>query len=68
MAARPQPDKPQVDKFRNLARELETDDDEARFDERLKKLARASPSVKNVPDNHADNGGDDAPKEGGGGA
>ena len=31
----------QVDKFRALARELETDDNEARFDERLKKLATA---------------------------
>ena len=30
--------KPQIDKFRELARELETDDDEAAFDERLKKL------------------------------
>lgn len=32
---------PQIDKFRDLARQLETDDDEARFDERLKKLAKA---------------------------
>jgi hypothetical protein len=31
----------QIDKFEQLARELETDDDEARFDERLKKLATA---------------------------
>jgi L-amino acid N-acyltransferase YncA len=35
--------KPQIEKFRELARELETDDDEARFDERLKKLANAKP-------------------------
>jgi hypothetical protein len=35
------PPKPQIDKFRELARQLETDDDEARFDERLKKLAGA---------------------------
>jgi DnaJ-class molecular chaperone len=35
------PPKPQIDKFRDLARELETDDDEARFDERLKKLTAA---------------------------
>ena len=28
----------QADKFREAARELETDDDEKRFDERLKKL------------------------------
>src|SRR5580658_8592448 len=33
--------KPQLDKFRDLTRELETDDDEARFDERLKMLATA---------------------------
>jgi hypothetical protein len=33
--------KPQIDKFRDLARQLETDDDEARFDERLKRLATA---------------------------
>lgn len=33
--------KPQIDKFRDLARELECDDDEAAFDERLKKLAKA---------------------------
>lgn len=33
--------KTQVEKFIDLARQLETDDDEARFDERLKKLAKA---------------------------
>jgi hypothetical protein len=40
-------DKPQLDEFRALARELEADDDEARFDERLKKLA-AAPKDKPV--------------------
>ena len=34
----------QIDKFRDLARELGCDDDEARFDERLKKLALAKAS------------------------
>lgn len=29
----------QADKFRDLARKLECDEDEARFDERLKRLA-----------------------------
>ena len=29
----------QADKFREAAKELETDDDEKRFDERLKKIA-----------------------------
>lgn len=33
-------EKSQADKFREAARELETDDDEKRFDERLKKLAK----------------------------
>lgn len=33
----------QVDKFREAARELETDDDESRFDERLKRIAKQKP-------------------------
>jgi hypothetical protein len=33
--------KSQADKFRELARALECDEDEAAFDERLKKLAKA---------------------------
>ena len=33
--------KPQIDKFRDLARELECDDDEKAFDERLKRIATA---------------------------
>ncbi len=35
--------KTQLDKFKEAARELETDDDEARFDERVKKLVRHKP-------------------------
>ena len=38
--------RPQVQKFPDLARELECDDDEAAFDERLKKLAGAKPKAK----------------------
>jgi hypothetical protein len=34
---------PQLDKFKEAARLLETDDDEKRFDERLKKLAKQKP-------------------------
>jgi len=34
---------PQIDKFKKLARELEVDEDEARWDERLKKVAKAKP-------------------------
>lgn len=33
--------KSQVDKFREAARELETDDSEERFDQMLKKIAKA---------------------------
>lgn len=36
-------DKRQIDKFREAARELETDNDEKRFDERLGKVAKAPP-------------------------
>jgi hypothetical protein len=39
----------QIEKFRQLARELETDDDEARFDERLKRLATAPREPKPKP-------------------
>lgn len=36
----PPDDKPQLDKFKEAARELECDDDEQRFKERLGKLAK----------------------------
>jgi hypothetical protein len=32
----------QLDRFKEAARQLETDDDEARFDAKLKKVAKAS--------------------------
>ncbi|MES2288672.1 MAG: hypothetical protein V4530_02960 [Pseudomonadota bacterium] len=35
--------KSQLDKFKEAARELETDDDEARFDERMRKLVKQKP-------------------------
>ena len=35
--------KPQADKFREAAREVETNDDEKQFDENLKKLAKSKP-------------------------
>lgn len=38
--------KPQVDKFRDLARELEADEDEARFEAVVKKVAKAPPPEK----------------------
>jgi hypothetical protein len=36
----------QSDKFKEAARELECDDDEARFDERIKKLVKHKPVEK----------------------
>lgn len=38
--------KTQSDKFKEAARELETDDDEKRFDERVKKLVKHKPERK----------------------
>lgn len=37
-------EKSQADKFKELARELEADEDEAHWDERLKKLAQVKPA------------------------
>lgn len=34
--------KPQVDKFRDLARQLEADEDEAAFEEKVRKIAKAT--------------------------
>jgi hypothetical protein len=36
-------EKPQLDKFKDAARELECDDDEQRFKERLGKLVKKKP-------------------------
>ena len=36
----------QLDKFKEAARDLETDDDEARFDERMRKLVKQKPVDK----------------------
>lgn len=38
--------KSQIDRFKEAARELETDDDEAKFNELLRKLAKQKPSDK----------------------
>ena len=40
------PAQTQLEKFKQAARELETDDDEARFDERMKKLVTHKPVEK----------------------
>jgi hypothetical protein len=41
MTEKQQHESPQIDKFRELARELKCDDDEAAFDEVLKRIATA---------------------------
>ena len=38
--------KPQADKFRDLARELECDEDEKAFEEKVRKVAEAPPPKK----------------------
>lgn len=39
-------EKSQIDRFKEAARELGTDDDEERFNERLKNLAKQKPQEK----------------------
>lgn len=41
--------KSQVDKFREAARELETDESEANFDRLVKKIAKPEPTPKKKP-------------------
>ncbi|MDB5451696.1 MAG: hypothetical protein JWO33_274 [Caulobacteraceae bacterium] len=41
--------KPQIDKFKDLARELETDEDEQRFEQTVKRIATTPPTVKDEP-------------------
>lgn len=43
-------EKSQLDKFKEAARQLEADDDEARFNEKLGKLVKQKPQEKNPPD------------------
>ncbi len=42
-------DQPQIDRFKELARELGCDEDEAAFDEALKKVAETKPLPKHEP-------------------
>jgi hypothetical protein len=39
------PEKPQIEKFREAARDAEADDSEAHFNERLEKIARQTPKL-----------------------
>lgn len=40
------PNQTQLERFKKAARELECDDDDARFDERVKKLVKQKPVEK----------------------
>jgi hypothetical protein len=40
---------PQSDKFRDLARDLECDEDEAAFEETVKRVARKEPPAEKAP-------------------
>lgn len=42
----PRDPKTQADKFADLARELECDEDEARFEEQVKRVAKPAPPAK----------------------
>ena len=42
---RPPDEKPQIERFREAARELGCDDDEAAFDEKLRRIMRHQPKV-----------------------
>jgi hypothetical protein len=42
-------DPTQIDRFKELARELECDEDEAAFEAALKKLAESGPAPKHEP-------------------
>ncbi|NIJ39333.1 hypothetical protein FHR22_004080 [Sphingopyxis panaciterrae] len=44
-----EPKRSQLDKFKEAARDLETDDDPKRFDERLGKLVKHKPVEKPAP-------------------
>lgn len=43
-------DKSQLDRFKEAARQLETDDDEERFNEKIRKLAKQKPDDKKPSD------------------
>lgn len=46
MSTEPTEPKAQLDKFKELARELEADEDEAAWDERLKKVTKHKPDLE----------------------
>ena len=44
---RPEDEKPQIERFRETARALGADEDEAAFDEKLRVIARQKPQYSN---------------------
>ena len=47
--ADPEDPRPQADKFRVLARELEADENEAHFEDTVRKIAKATPEKRADP-------------------
>ena len=45
---RPVDEKPQIERFREAARELEYDDDEVAFDEKLRQIMKAKPVLQSA--------------------
>ncbi|WP_415404088.1 hypothetical protein [Tateyamaria sp. SN3-11] len=52
-------DKTQLERFKEAARELEADDDEARFDEKLGKLVKSGTKPKLTEDSSSESIGTD---------
>lgn len=50
MKKRAEKGKSQLERFKEAARQLETDDDETRFNEKLRKLVKPKPDDKKLPD------------------
>jgi hypothetical protein len=49
-------EKPQIEKFREAARELGCDDDESAFEERLRQIMKAKPQLKSGVGKRGDGG------------
>jgi len=48
----PDDPKPQLDKFKDLARELEADEDEAKFEDAVRKIAPKTPQAPQGSEDH----------------
>lgn len=58
MKKRTQREPAQLDKFKEAARQLETDDDDERFEERLKKIVKKPLTEESASDSVTEDGDD----------